>query len=334
MPPPPASPWLPPWSGLKRVLGLTPTRALPQLTDYAIRQVVARNERGTVYQAIERATGRKVALKRVRIGGAGDADRGLLRQRFLREAQAAARLRHECIVAVHAGGVQGEEGATTGWLAMEWVPGADLSAHTDPARLLPVPVVLGICRCVALALDAAHHAGIVHRDIKPANVMFDPETRTVKVVDFGSASIVDTEATRSGVILGTPAYMAPEQLAGAEPTPQVDLYALGVLMFELLIGRRPFESESTGDLLARIARETPPRVRALRPELPPLLDDIVARLLCKPPGQRQDSARQVALELRVAHQQYNAVEQTPAVPGADPSLDLPGSPPFQGTIAR
>ena len=318
--------------------------AMPKVSDYDLRHVIARNDRATIYQATERSTGRLIALKTVRIGSASGTDRGLWRERFLREAEAAARLKHAYIVTVHAGGVQGDGDATTGWLAMEWVHGTDMSRYASGSRLLPEGVVVGICQRVALALEMAHANGIVHRDIKPSNVLFDPTTGTVKVTDFGSARVADTAATRSGVMMGTPAYMAPEQLAGADATPQCDLYALGVLLFELLIGRRPFEADSMGDLLARIAHQTPPRVRMLRPELPPLLDDIVARLLAKTPGLRQENARQVAVELRLARQQCAAAEPGSAAaewpdtaPGAgsghDPLHDSTASHPFQGTIA-
>jgi serine/threonine protein kinase len=356
-PPSPAAPLA--WFRLKRMFGRQPQPAatpagwpvhdapsghMPKVSDYDLRHVIARNERATIYQATERSTGRLIALKTVRIGSTGGTDRGLWRERFLREAAAVARLKHEYIVTVHAGGVQGEGDATTGWLAMEWIHGTDMSRYACDNRLLPEAVVVGICQRVALALSLAHRSGIVHRDIKPSNVLFDPTTGTVKVTDFGSARVADTAATRSGVMMGTPAYMAPEQLAGADATAQCDLYALGVLLFELLIGRRPFEADSMGDLLARIAHQTPPRVRMLRPELPPLLDDIVARLLAKSPGLRQDNAHQVALELRLARQQCAAAEPgssaaewpdtAPGIDsGNDPSHDLTASPPFQGTIA-
>ena len=358
----PASPPAPPaWFRLKRMFGLKAASdavgappagwhgaggkkgadaPMPKVTDYTLQHVIARNDRATIYQATERGTGRLIALKTVRIGSASGTDRGLWRERFLREAAAAARLKHEYIVTVHAGGVQGEGDATTGWLAMEWVHGTDMSRYACANRMLPEGVVVGLCQRVALALDLAHRSGIVHRDIKPSNVLFDPTTGTVKVTDFGSARVADTAATRSGVMMGTPAYMAPEQLAGADATPQCDLYALGVLLFELLIGRRPFEADSMGDLLARIAHQAPPRVRMLRPELPPLLDDIVARLLAKSPGLRQENAHQVALELRLARQQCAAAEPGSAAadwpdtaPGYDPLDDLTASHPFQGTIA-
>ena len=359
--PAPSSPTAPlAWFRLKRMFGLAPEAAdaqppawpavpgknggpahMPKVTDYTLRHVIARNERATIYQATERATGRLIALKTVRIGNTSGTDRGLWRERFLREAAAAARLKHDYIVAVHAGGVQGEGDATTGWLAMEWVHGTDMSRYASASRMLPEGVVVGICQRVALALDLAHRSGIVHRDIKPSNILFDPTTGMVKVTDFGSARVADTAATRSGVMLGTPAYMAPEQLAGADATAQCDLYALGVLLFELLIGRRPFEADSMGDLLARIAHQTAPSVRALRPELPLLLDDIVARLLAKSPGLRQESAHQVALELRLARQQCAAADPGSAAadwpdtaPGYDPQHDMTASHPFQGTIAN
>jgi serine/threonine protein kinase len=358
-PSPPTAP--PAWFRLRRMFGLKTDAAggqpagwpvlpgggnggapahMPKVTDYTLRHVIARNDRATIYQATERSSGRLIALKTVRIGSASGTDRGLWRERFLREAAAAARLKHEYIVAVHAGGVQGEGDATTGWLAMEWVHGTDMSRYACTNRMLPEGVVVGICQRVALALALAHRSGIVHRDIKPSNILFDPTTGTVKVTDFGSARVADTAATRSGVMMGTPAYMAPEQLAGADATAQCDLYALGVLLFELLIGRRPFEADSMGDLLARIAHQAPPRVRMLRPELPALLDDIVARLLAKSPGLRQESAHQVALELRLARQQCAAAEPGSAAadwpdtaPGYDPQHDLTASHPFQGTIA-
>jgi serine/threonine-protein kinase len=280
--------------------GTKPGRRLPQLSDYVLEHVIARTDRTTIFRATERASGRLVALKTIQLGHATPDERALWRERFLRESAAAARLKHENIVRVHAGGVQGEGEGLIGWLAMEWVQGTDLTRYASAARLLPEEVVLQIASRVALALDFAHRNGVVHRDIKPANVLFDPTSGAVKVTDFGSARISDSAATRSGVIMGTPAYMAPEQLSGAEATPQCDLYALGVLLFELLTGQRPFESDSMGQLLAQIAKEAPPKLCKLRPDLPPLLEDIVSRLLAKRPEQRQAGARQLAIELRLA----------------------------------
>ena len=167
--PAPSTPTAPPaWFRLKRMFGLAPDAIearstawpavagkngapahMPRVSDYTLEHVIARNDRATIYQATERSTGRLIALKTVRIGSTSGTDRGLWRERFLREAAAAARLKHDYIVAVHAGGVQGEGDATTGWLAMEWVHGTDMSRYACTSRLLPEGVVVGICLRVA-----------------------------------------------------------------------------------------------------------------------------------------------------------------------------------------
>jgi len=324
-------------------------RPLPQLTDYALEHVIARNDRATIYRAIEKATEQRVALKILRLGRrveGDDKDEGegnFRRERFLRESAAAARLVHDYIVRVHAGGVQGDGTALTGWLAMEWVHGTDLSRYTSRHRLLPEGVVLGIGARAAQALRFAHDAGIVHRDIKPSNVLFDPTRGTVKVTDFGSARIADTTTTRSGLILGTPCYMAPEQLEGAPATPQADLYGLGVTLYELLTGERPFTGTSMGELLARIARQPAPDLLEARPDLPPMLGELVARLLEKSPAARPRDAREVARELRLAQAHCDAAHPGSAAaawadtaPGEDPGLQVAGppaaGPSFRGTI--
>jgi serine/threonine-protein kinase len=315
-------------------VGAQPDRPLPQMSDYVLEHVIARSDRSTIYRATDRAGGRLIALKTVRLGEALPDDRALFRERFLRESAAAARLKHENIVRVHAGGVAGAGDALTGWLAMEWVQGTDLTQYATPSRLLPERLVLTIAGRIALALDYAHRAGIVHRDIKPANVLFDPSSGAVKVTDFGSARIADAQTTRSGVTIGTPAYMAPEMLAGATATAQCDLYALGVLLFELLTGHRPFESDSMGELLKRIARDDAPRLRAIRPDLPQLLDDIVARLLAKKPEDRHAGARRLAIELRMAESLCEAtLPEGPAWADTQPLDALEAQPPVP-TAAR
>lgn len=316
------------------------SRALPQFSDYALQEVVARNDRSTVYRATHRASGQLVAMKTMQVGQAGGSDHGAWRARFLREASAAAALRHENIVRVHAGGVQGEGDAATGWLAMEWVAGADLSRYATPARRLPEAMVLAVATRVALALDFAHAAGIVHRDVKPSNVLFNPVTGDVKLTDFGSARVAGTTRTRTGVLIGTPAYMSPEQLDGGPPSVQGDLYALGVTLYELLAGQRPFESDSMGELLNQIARDSPAPLSVLRPELPPLIDDIMARLLSKAPERRHASGRELSHELRLVQHRCAAADPRNVaaawVNAQAVQADTPNAAPvkssFQGTI--
>ncbi len=201
---------------------------------------------------------------------------------------AAAGLQHPGIVRVYGSG----ESAGLPWLLMELLPGTDLTRYTRAARRLPVPVVARIGRRLAEALACAHAAGVVHRDLKPANVMLDWAGDRVVITDFGLARSADAERTRTGLVLGSPAYMAPELLAGQAPTPASDLYALGVLLFELLACRLPFEDAGLGALLRQVAEAPPPDLLALLPPEAPLpaLAALVQTLLAKQPGQRPPDA--------------------------------------------
>jgi serine/threonine-protein kinase len=216
------------------------------------------------------------------------------RARLLREQATAARLHHPGIVRLHDCG----ESGSLAWLTMELLPGADLSRYTQPARRLPVPVVARLGARIAEALAHAHGAGVVHRDLKPANVMVDWASDRAVITDFGLARGSDAEGTRTGLVLGSPGYMAPELLAGQAPDARSDLYALGVLMFQLLAGRLPFEATGLGALLREVAQTPAPDLLALVPSpqdpVLPQLAGWVARLLAKAPGQRPADAATVA----------------------------------------
>jgi eukaryotic-like serine/threonine-protein kinase len=177
---------------------------------------------------------------------------------------------------------------------MELLGGCDLERYTRPARLLPEPVVLRLAERMARALGYAHSRGVVHRDVKPANVIVDWSSHRVTLTDFGIARAAGAESTRTGLVLGSPVYMSPEQLAGAPADARGDLYALGVMLFQLLSGRLPHESHSLGDLLRQVAHETAPDLRQIRPELPAALAALVASLLAKAPGARARNAELVA----------------------------------------
>jgi serine/threonine protein kinase len=253
---------------------------------------------GTVWLAVAPGSAEPVALKLIAPArGAGEA---LLQANatFLREADVARHLpAHPDIVRVLAAGV--ERGSA--WLAMELAPGCELSRYTTPARLLPEPVVLEIGRRLAEALEHAHRRGVVHRDIKPSNVLVDLPRGSLKLTDFGLARLAEAERTRTGLVMGTPAYMAPEQLGGAEADARGDVYALGVVLFQLLTGRLPFEAESLGELLRQAAHGTAPWLADLRPDLPrgvaTALSACVARALRTSPDERHASAGQLAAEL-------------------------------------
>jgi eukaryotic-like serine/threonine-protein kinase len=237
------------------------------------------------------ATQPLVALKLAPLGH--PPDRSAARRAFLEAARASQQLVHPHIVAVRDAGVEGD----FTWLAMEAVPGTDLSRYARAPRLLPEAVVLHVMERVALALGHAHRQGLVHRDLKPANVLVDWASDTVKLADFGLARGPEAANTGTGIVLGTPAYMAPEQLAGAVPGAAADLYALGVALFELLTGSLPHAGRTMGELLRQVANDTPPDLDALRPGLPAGTSVLVSRLLAKDPAQRPADAPSVAREL-------------------------------------
>ena len=272
-----------------------------RLGSVRIERLLARGASGALYLALDEADGAPLAVKALPLTSPGGAQAtAQSRERFLAEAQNAIRLHHPGIVATYSAvALDG-----VGYLAMELLAGTDLSRYTHPARLLPEPVALDIAAQLAQALAYAHREGVVHRDVKPANVMFDAATQRVKLTDFGLARGVDAQATRSGVLLGSPAYMAPELLAGARADARSDLYALGVLLFELLTGRLPFEGVSMGALLRAMATQAPQSVQALRPDLPAAqgaaLDAVLAPVQARDPAERLADGDAWARALRLA----------------------------------
>jgi eukaryotic-like serine/threonine-protein kinase len=274
------------------------TSVLPELSGELRGFYLLRSCAETAYSSVHLArvagTGEEVALKVIRFQ-----DNILDRDRFLREATAAGRLQHPSIVRMLAAGILQHENETCGWMAMEWVPGSDLARYTQRDRLLPEALVLRMGAAIAEALDHAHRAGLVHRDIKPANLLFDPTAGLVKISDFGCVHLKDADRSRTGVMLGTVAYMAPEQLTGVPVDGRADLYALGTVLFELLTGRRPFEQASMGELLTAVANEPATSLLQVRPDLPPVLGDVLSRLLSKSPAHRHRCGLDLAHELRL-----------------------------------
>ncbi|MFN8587090.1 MAG: protein kinase [Candidatus Eisenbacteria bacterium] len=301
-----------------------------RLGTYELSTALGAGGMGEVYRARDLKLGREVAIKVLPAGMSEHPER---LARFEREARTVAALNHPNIVTLHAIEQDGE----TRFLVLELVEGAPLSESVVPGGL-PLARVLAVVLPLAEALAAAHERGVVHRDLKPGNVMLTREGR-VKVLDFGlaksqaaaiagddtSLETVATPLSEAGVVLGTLPYMAPEQVRGGATDARTDLFAFGVLLYELLSGRRPFDGATRADLTTAILRDVPEPLRTRRPELPADLDRIVARLLEKDPAQRFASARDLRVELEVVRRVHeaapvSAVSAATAASGASPEV--------------
>jgi serine/threonine-protein kinase len=191
----------------------------------------------------------------------------------------------------------GEEGDLA-YIAMEYLHGRDLAAFTKPDNLLPLPSVLSILARVAEALACAHRNSVVHRDVKPANVIYEPVTDLVKVMDFGVARLTDASKTKTGMVLGSPSYMSPEQLLGRKVDGRSDLFSLGVMLYQLACGRLPFVAESMGRLMYKITNEPAPDVRSVNPQVPDDVVTVIERAMSKSAEQRYQTADEMARDLR------------------------------------
>lgn len=296
----------------------------PMLGRYRIEKALGKGAMGVVYQGQDPTIGRVVAIKTLALSAEFEGpELQAVRERFFREAETAGRLQHPHIVTIFDAGEEHD----LAYIAMEFLRGHDLTAHTRPGRLLPAAEVLRIGQVVAQALDHAHEQQVVHRDVKPGNVMYDPASGGVKVTDFGIARVTGSSRTKTGVVLGTPSFMSPEQLAGRRIDGRSDLYSLGVMLFQMLTGSLPFQADSMAALMYQIANQPAPDLSSLRPDLPPGLGQLLAAVLAKDPALRPQRGRDLAEALArwaasVAPEAPAAAEQpgnalaTEALPGA------------------
>ena len=267
----------------------------PMLGRYQVEKELGKGAMGVVYLGKDPKIGRVVAIKTLALSQEFAGDELVdARERFFREAETAGRLQHQNIVTIFDAGEEHD----LAYIAMEFLKGHDLAEHCKSGQLLPVPVVLSIVARVAEALAYAHSQQVVHRDIKPANIMYEPQSDTVKVTDFGIARITDSSKTKTGLVLGTPSFMSPEQLAGKKVDGRSDLYSLGVTLFQLLAGVLPFRGDSMAELMYKIANEEAPDIRVIRPELSQSLADVIALALSKRPEIRYQTGDQFATDLR------------------------------------
>lgn len=306
-------------AGLALPASLGETATFP----YRLQAKVGEGNMGMVYRAVEPALGRSVAIKFLKLGslGEGSSTTREMQLRFLQEARSAAAIQHPGAVTIYRVGQ--ERGVA--FLAMEWLEGETLAARLARLGALGVEEACELTLQALEALQAAHDAGVVHRDIKPANLMVLRDGR-LKILDFGIARFrgADLLRTEIGVMLGTPAYSAPEQLRGEDVDARTDLYSLGTTLYEALTGQLPYRAGNLLELATKVLRESPLPIGSLRPNLPPLLEQLVARALAKDRAERWQSAREMAAGLRAL-----AVSTAPAVSAALASPGWDGA----GTLA-
>jgi CHASE2 domain-containing sensor protein/predicted Ser/Thr protein kinase len=266
----------------------------PMLGRYQVEKELGKGAMGVVYQGKDPKIGRIVAIKTMALSEefSGD-DLVDARERFFREAETAGRLQHQNIVTIFDAGEEHD----LAYIAMEFLKGSDLAEHTRPDNLLPVSTVISVVSRVAQALDYAHRQQVVHRDIKPANIMYARNSDTVKVTDFGIARITDSSKTKTGLVLGTPSFMSPEQLAGKRVDGRSDLYSLGVMLYQLLTGVLPFRGESMAELMYKIANEEAADIRIHRIELAESLAAVVKKAMAKQPDMRYQTGATFSDEL-------------------------------------
>jgi hypothetical protein len=267
---------------------------IQRLGRYQLEREIGRGAMGIVYLGRDTAINRMVAIKAIPLASEfSDAELVEARSRFFREAETAGRLNHPNIVTIYD---VGEERGLA-YIAMEYLKGRHLSDYAKANNLMEPRKVLEVIGRTAAALGFAHKQQVVHRDIKPANLMYDPSTDILKITDFGIARLSGAGSTRTGIVLGTPSFMSPEQLEGRTVTGHSDLFSLGVSLFQLLTGQLPFTADSMTGLMQQIAEAPHPPLRAFRPDLPVCVESIIDRALAKNPDARYDSGAQMAAAL-------------------------------------
>ncbi len=269
----------------------------PMLGRYQIEKELGKGAMGVVYLGKDPKIGRVVAIKTMALAQEFEASElAEVKERFFREAETAGRLAHQNIVTIYDAGEEHD----LAYIAMELLKGGDLVPFTKPGALLPIDKTVSIIARTADALGYAHKQGVIHRDIKPANVMYHLESDTVKVTDFGIARLTDSSKTKTGMVLGTPSYMSPEQLSGQKIDGRSDLFSLAVSLYLMLCGKLPFEGDTMGRLMFRISSEPPTDILTLNPNVPAGIVAFLDRAMDKEPANRYQTGEEFAAALREA----------------------------------
>jgi serine/threonine-protein kinase len=286
----------------------------PMLGRYQVEKELGKGAMGVVYLGKDPKIGRVVAIKTMALSQEFEPDElAEVKERFFREAETAGRLSHTNIVTIYDAGEEHD----LCYIAMELLKGKDLVPFTKQGNTLPIEKVVSIVARVADALGYAHRQNVVHRDVKPANVMYEPEGDVVKVTDFGIARITDSSKTKTGMVLGTPSYMSPEQLQGKKIDGRSDLFSLAVSLYQLACGKLPFEGESMAQLMYKIANEHAPDILKYNPSLPPAFVAFLDKAMAKEAEGRYQTGEEFAAALRSV---FGATAAGAASTGVDISL--------------
>jgi tRNA A-37 threonylcarbamoyl transferase component Bud32/tetratricopeptide (TPR) repeat protein len=261
---------------------------------YAILGEIGRGAMGIVYKATDPYIGRTVAIKTIRFDVLGQGpERDMAQKRFMREAHSAGNLSHPNIVTIYDVGEDGD----LSYIAMEYIDGCSLEELISSRKKLSLEETASLVEQVANALDTAHRKGVIHRDIKPANILIDQEGKP-HLVDFGIARLSTSTMTQTNMIMGTPYYMSPEQIAGKKVDNRSDIFALGGVLYEMLTGQKPFPGESITTVIYKIMNENPLPVRNFQKNLPEGLEPILQKALAKDPAARYQSCREMVNDIK------------------------------------
>lgn len=261
---------------------------------YEIERELGRGAMGIVYLCKDPKIGRSLAVKTLDFSRLIEGDIERAKTRFFQEAKTIGKLNHPNLVMVYDVGEEDQ----IAFIAMDFVPGKNLNEYTKKKSLLPVHDVFDITARVSEALDYAHGQHVIHRDIKPGNILYSKKLNIVKVTDFGIARMMDSQQTRSDIILGSPSYMSPEQLRSSKIDGRSDIFSLGVTFYQLLTGRYPFEGADLAKITYKITKSKPIDVRELRKDLPEIASKIIDKALQKSPDKRFQTAKEMSKALR------------------------------------
>lgn len=262
----------------------------PMLGRYEVERELGKGAMGAVYLGKDPKISRTVAIKTMALSQEFEDDELVeVKERFFREAETAGRLNHPNIVTIFDAGEEHD----LAYIAMEFLKGSDLAKYIKADNLLPIKTVLSLIQRSADGIDYAHQHNVVHRDIKPANIMWDPDTDSLKITDFGIARITDSSKTKTGMVLGTPSYMSPEQLAGKKVTGQSDIFSLGVMLYQMVTGKLPFTGDSMASLMYKIANEEHASPDTINPDVPRCVTVIINRAMAKDVEKRYQRGKEM-----------------------------------------